>query len=84
MSSKKSRSSKKDYIITNSGTNSRGNHYCHRESSEGAGYHYSNKDGSWYYHNQDGSRYFDDGKGHAKYTDPSGNVHLKGSSEGDI
>ncbi|KAJ7455309.1 hypothetical protein B0H11DRAFT_251627 [Mycena galericulata] len=45
--------SSKPYIVTGSGTNSQGNHWCNRESSAGSGYHYSNSDGSYYYSNPD-------------------------------
>jgi len=70
--------SSKDYSITNSGTNSQGNHYCHRETSEGGGYHYSNNDGSYYYQNSNGSKYYNDGSGYSRYTNPSGEVRESG------
>ncbi|KAL6711952.1 hypothetical protein ACN47E_002995 [Coniothyrium glycines] len=64
------------YDITSSGTNSRGNHYCHRDHGPSApnqnSYHYSNTDGSYYYSNPDGSTYHNDGKGGATYQPPSG------------
>ncbi|KAF8123966.1 hypothetical protein K438DRAFT_1650338 [Mycena galopus ATCC 62051] len=66
----------KDYTVTNSGTN-KGNHYCHRESSLGGEYHYSNRDGSYYYKNADGSTYYNNRKGSSTYTLPSGQVIKK-------
>ncbi|GBE89616.1 hypothetical protein BKA93DRAFT_351238 [Sparassis latifolia] len=70
-------SSGKDYTVTSSGTNDQGNHYCHRESSGGSGYHYSNNNGSYYYQNPNGSTYYDSGKGYSQYTAPDGSVHKK-------
>ncbi|KAF7312517.1 hypothetical protein MIND_00265400 [Mycena indigotica] len=74
MSGKSTSSSSKggDYTVTSSGTNSNGNHYCHREYSSGGGYHYSNSDGSYYYNNPNGSTYYDNGKGGSTYTTPGG------------
>ncbi|KAJ7903345.1 hypothetical protein B0H14DRAFT_3421577 [Mycena olivaceomarginata] len=48
-----------------------GNHYCHRESSSGGGYHYSNSSGS-YYSNPNGSTYYNTGSDSSTYTSPSG------------
>ncbi|RIB13197.1 hypothetical protein C2G38_1902162, partial [Gigaspora rosea] len=55
------------------GTNSQGNHWCHRGPSEanGGNYHYSNTDSSYYYQNRNGSTYYNDGHGNTKYTPPS-------------
>ncbi|KAI4133292.1 MAG: hypothetical protein LQ347_002235 [Umbilicaria vellea] len=78
--------SDKSYNVTSSGTNSQGNHYCHRDysssstSASGGGskssnnnsYHYSNSNGSYYYSNPNSSTYYNDGNGGAKYTPPSG------------
>ncbi|CAG8597798.1 16919_t:CDS:1, partial [Racocetra persica] len=49
------------------GTNSQGNHWCHRGPSEanGGSYHYSNRDSSYYYQNSNGSTYYNDGRGNA-------------------
>ncbi|KAJ5937067.1 hypothetical protein N7466_003517 [Penicillium verhagenii] len=62
------------YYITESGTNSQGNHYSNRDYGPDApnqnSYHYSNKDGSYYYSNPNGSTYYNDGKGSAVYTPP--------------
>ncbi|CAG8711125.1 2843_t:CDS:1, partial [Scutellospora calospora] len=57
------------------GTNSQGNHWCHRGPSEamGGNYHYSNRDSSYYYQNPDGSTYYNNGQGGAVYTPPSQN-----------
>ncbi|ORY08098.1 hypothetical protein K493DRAFT_180166, partial [Basidiobolus meristosporus CBS 931.73] len=58
-----------------SGTNSQGNHYCHRGESTapGGNYHYSNTDGSYYYQNSNGSTYYGNpNTGEAHYS-PSGN-----------
>ncbi|KAJ7158586.1 hypothetical protein C8R46DRAFT_1109613 [Mycena filopes] len=74
-STSNSGSSGKDYTVTSSGTNSQGNHYCHRESDSGGGYHYSNNDGSYYYSNSNGSTYYNNGAadgGSSTYTSPSG------------
>ncbi|KAJ7261807.1 hypothetical protein B0H12DRAFT_1013233 [Mycena haematopus] len=76
-SSKSGSTSGTDYTITSTGTNSQGNHYCHRESSAGSGYHYSNSDGSYYYSNPNGSTYHNNGKESSTYTTPSGYVVKK-------
>ncbi|CAG8470328.1 16658_t:CDS:1 [Dentiscutata heterogama] len=56
------------------GTNSRGNHWCHRGPSKarGGNYHYSNKH-SFYYQNSNGSTYYENENGRRKYTPPSRN-----------
>jgi hypothetical protein len=72
MTEENSGSSGKDYTVTSSGTNSQGNHYCHRETDNSSGYHYSNKDGSYYYSNPNGSKYYNSGGGYSQYTSPSG------------
>ncbi|KAI5839700.1 hypothetical protein DFP73DRAFT_560973 [Morchella snyderi] len=65
----------KNYDVTSSGTNSKGNHYCSRDYGSSAAnpnsYHYSNKNGSYYYSNANGSAYYNDGKGTAVYSPPS-------------
>ncbi|KAF7794766.1 hypothetical protein EIP86_005904 [Pleurotus ostreatoroseus] len=64
------------YTTSSSGTNSQGNHYCHRDgSSSSSGYHYSNSDGSYYYNNPNGSTYYNSGSGYSQYTSPNGNVY---------
>ncbi|KAK4500513.1 hypothetical protein PRZ48_008702 [Zasmidium cellare] len=63
------------YIITASGVNNQGNHYCNRYYgpfvANPHSYHYSNLNGSYYYSNPNGSTYYNDGKGYSKYTPPN-------------
>jgi hypothetical protein len=65
----------RDFVVTGSGTNKEGNHWCTRDYGEsGTGHHYSNKDGSYYYQNPDGSKYYNNGSGNATFTTPDGRV----------
>ncbi|TFK99934.1 hypothetical protein BDV98DRAFT_583908 [Pterulicium gracile] len=69
-----SNSGQRDYIVTNSGTNSQGSHWCNRQyegySANTNAFHYSNRDGSYFYNNPDGSKYYNNGKGFSSYTPP--------------
>ncbi|KAJ7189487.1 hypothetical protein GGX14DRAFT_580635 [Mycena pura] len=69
----------KDYTVTSTGTNSQGNHYCHREYSSGEGSGQGSGQGSgegssqgsgqgYHYSNKDGSYY---------YSNPNGSTYYK-------
>ncbi|GAA6058964.1 hypothetical protein JCM10212_001674 [Sporobolomyces blumeae] len=64
------------YTVSNSGTNSQGNHYCSRDYGSGSqnsnSYHYSNSNGSHYYSNPNGSTYYNSGNGYSSYTKSDG------------
>ncbi|KAK7688976.1 hypothetical protein QCA50_007667 [Cerrena zonata] len=72
----------KSYTVTNSGTNSQGNHYCSRtdNNSGNSGYHYSNSNGSYYYQNTNGSTYYNSGTGYSQYTSPGGQTTKSNNS----